>query len=211
MADAALTTLAAGNTAEHLGLVFLRSHHEDLLRLQQILASDVGLVHLMEISTQLIYFHGPETTLAQRYDPLAAKRTLAMRLLLAAQLLTDHRPAPAALIAECEQNERWLAGLDITPPRPRRVLATDLRVADLSVQIIAALLRDIAGGQFQGVGGSSIDPSSPLAVRDGALSDLMNQVYEALPPLLAEIGWMTWIPGLKAPATVMEIFDVPFS
>ena len=210
LADAALTALAAGNTAEHLDLVFLRARHEDMIRLQQFLTSDAGLTHLMAVSKQLTYFHGPEINLVQRDNPIAAKCTLAMRLLLAAQLLTDHRPAPAALIADCEQHERWLAELDITPPRPRRILATDLRVADFSGQIVDALLRELAEGGFQGVRNGLIDPTSPIAVRDGALIELMNQVYEALPPLLAEVGWTVWIPGLKAPATVMEIFEVPF-
>lgn len=210
LADAALTALENGKPTEHLDLVFLRAHNQDLLRMQAFLASDAGPGRLADITPLLTYQHGPETTLIQRHDPMATKRSLAMRFLLATQLLTDRRPATAALLADREQGERVMAQVDVIPPRPPRVLAADLRIADLTSHFAHTFLLIISEGGQHDMNATQVEPIDPLTKRDRALGALLDQVYDSLPPLLAEVGWTTWIPGLKSPAMVTEILDVPF-
>lgn len=211
LADEALTALATGDAKGRLDLVLIRARSGDLTRLQQLLSADPRRIDLMRFTSWLTYANGPEETLALKGDPLTAKRSLAMRLLLAAQLITDHRPAPAAMIAACEASEHWFEGLDITPARQSKVLAKDLRVADLTANLAVALIGAIGDGQLHGLQiDGPPDPGGTLAERDQALSELMNEIYDVLPALLSEVGWTVWIPGLKPPTTVAEILDVPF-
>ncbi len=178
-----------------------------LPRLQQIMAGDVEDPRFTDLSS-LPMNH---TTLAHRGDHLIQRRALAMRLVLAAQLLADQRPISIAQRRQCEQEAVWMRKYNSDDADQPQVLATDLRVADVSASTAQGVLQELESGHG---GGRSfpgpVNLNSAINERDEALEALIDDVRAALPALLIEVGWSSEIPRLKLPAVVGEILTVPF-